>query len=266
MEVNGLKVKNKLFTKLSDITEFFNKHFSTIGFKLGQIFGRAIDADQFPLKTTESFRLTLVTDQFVYEQLLHLKPNKAIGLDKISSRLLKDGAEIIAPILAKIINCSFNLKSLPQSWKSAKVIALFKNSSTDDCNNYRPISILPTVSKIMERAAYTQLYNYLHVHNLLHMKQFGFRRKRSTSTALLQFADDILGNMENGQVTGVVYLDLKKAFDTVNHRILILKLRAMGVDDSSLVWFKSYLNNRQHRTVVGNAMSSPVCKHRSSTR
>ena len=81
---------------------------------------------------------------------------------------------------------------------------------------------MPTVSKIIERAAYTQLYNYLQVHNLLHMKQFGFRRIRSTSTALLQFADDILGNLENGQVTGVVYLDLKMAFDTVNHRILIL--------------------------------------------
>ena len=109
----------------------------------------------------------------------------------------------------------------------------------------------------MESAAYTQLYNYLHVHNLLHMKQFGFRRKRSTSTALVQFADDILGNMENGQVTGFVYLDLKRAFDTVNHRILILKLHAMGVDDSSLVWFKSYVNNCQRRTVMGNAMSSP---------
>ncbi len=78
----------------------------------------------------------------------------------------------------------------------------------------------------------------------------------STSSALLQFTDDILGNMENGQVTGVVYLDLKKAFDTVNHRILILKLRAMGADDSSIRRFKSYLNNRNMRTVVGNAMSS----------
>jgi potassium voltage-gated channel Eag-related subfamily H protein 8 len=153
MEVGGLKVKNKLFTKLSDISEIFNKHFSTIGYKLGQIFGRVIDADQFPLKTTETFRLTPVTEKFVYDQLLQLKPNKAIVLDKISSRLLKDGAEVIAPILAKIMNFSFNSTSFPQSWKSAKVMALFKNGSTDDCNNYRRISILPTISKIIERAA-----------------------------------------------------------------------------------------------------------------
>jgi hypothetical protein len=85
MEVGGLKVKNKLFTKLSDISEIFNKHFSRIGYKLGQIFGKVIDADQFPLKTTETFRLTPVTEKFVYDQLLQLKLNKAIGLDKISS-------------------------------------------------------------------------------------------------------------------------------------------------------------------------------------
>jgi hypothetical protein len=112
---SGLKVKNKLFTKLSDISEIFNKHFSTISYKLGQIFGRVIDADQFPLKTTETFCLTPVTEKFVYDQLLQLKPNKAIGLGKISSRLLKDGAEVIAPILAKIMNCSFNSESFPQN-------------------------------------------------------------------------------------------------------------------------------------------------------
>ncbi|CAB4025468.1 Hypothetical predicted protein [Paramuricea clavata] len=105
---------------------------------------------KFPLKTTETFRLTPVTEKFVY---LQLKPNKAIGLDKIRSRLLKDGAEVIAPILTKIMNCSFNSKYFPQSWKSSKVMTLFKKGSTDDCNNYRPISILPTISKITKHAA-----------------------------------------------------------------------------------------------------------------
>ena len=257
VEVQALKVKNRLFTKLTDIVEIFNKHFSTVGCKLGQRFSRVVDVEQFPLKTNARFSLTPVSERFVYEQMLHLKPNKAIGLDKISSRLLKDGAEVIAPILTKIINCSFNQKTFPQYWKSAKVMALFKSSDSDDCNNYRPISILPTISKIVERAAHMQLYNYLDDNSLLYMRQFGFRRKRSTSSALLQFTDDILGNMEHGQVTGVVFLDLKKAFDTVNHRVLILKLRALGVDDFSFTWFKSYLSNRTQRTVMGNAISSP---------
>ena len=141
--------------------------------------------------------------------------------------------------------------------ESAKVMALFKNSDADNCDNYRPISVLPTVSKIVERAAHIQLYNHLDSNGLLHVKQFGFRRKRSTSSALLQFSDDILQNMEDGLVTGVVFLDLKKAFDTVNHRVLLFKLRALGVDDSAAAWFKSYLTNRCQRTVMGSTVSTP---------
>ena len=191
-----------------------------------------------------------VSENFVRDQLRQLKPNKAIGLDKVCSRLLTDSADVIAPVLTNIINCSFRNKSFPQSCKSAKVVALFKNSDADNCDNYRPISILPTVSKIVERAAHIQLYNYLDSNGLLHVKQFGFRRKRSTSSAQLHFSDDILQNMEDGLVTGVAFLDVKKAFDTVNHRVLLLKLRAFGVDDSAAAWFKSYLTNRCQRTVM----------------
>ena len=136
-------------------------------------------------------------------------------------------------------------------------MALFKNSAAENCYNYRPISVLPTVGKIMERAAHIQLYEHLDTNGPLHMKQFGFRRKRSTASALLQFSDDVLQNMENGLVTGVVFLDLKNAFDMVNHRILLLKLRALGVDDSAAAWFKSYLTNRCQRTVMGSTVSSP---------
>ena len=256
-EVQALKVKHKVFTKPSDIVEIFNKHFSTIGQKLGQCFGRNVDVDRFPLKTEANFSLNPVSENFVRDQLRQLKPNKATGLDKVSSRLLKDSADVIAPVLTNIINCSFRNKSFPQSWKSAKVMALFKNSDADNCDNYRPISVLPTVSKIVERAAHIQLYNHLDSNGLLHVKQFGFRRKRSTSSALLQFSDDILQNMEDGLVTGVVFLDLKKAFDTVNHRVLLLKLRALGVDDSAVAWLKIYLTNRCQRTVMGSTVSTP---------
>ena len=155
-DVQAIKFKRKLFTKLVDIVEIFNKHFSTIGHKLGQAFSKTTDAAIITSRTDSRFSLVTVSERFVCDQLLRLKPNKAIGLDKISARLLKDGASVIAPIIRNIINLSFESGHFPSSWKSAKVTALFKSGEATDCNNYRPISVLPTISKIVERAAHTQ--------------------------------------------------------------------------------------------------------------
>lgn len=138
-----------------------------------------------------------MTVPFVLEQLKCLKPNKAVGLDHISSMLLKDGAEVVAPVLMYIINLSLSSGHFPENWKLVKITALYKNSrKMDNCNNYRPISVLPTVSKIVERAVHSQLYEYLTTNNLLYIKQYGFRRKRSTASALLKFTDEILNNMD----------------------------------------------------------------------
>ncbi|PFX13649.1 putative RNA-directed DNA polymerase from transposon BS [Stylophora pistillata] len=112
------------------------------------------------------------------------------------------------------------------------------------------------ISKIVEHAVHSQLYGYLTTNNLLYIKQSGFRRKRSTASALLKVRDEILNNMDQGEVMGAVFLDLKKAFDTVNHRILLLKLQSLGVDVLSIPWFKSYLENRGCQTSIGNSISS----------
>ena len=173
-----------------------------------------------------------------------MKANKAIGLDKISARLLRDAAGIIAPPLTYIVNSSLKLGKFPSHWKCARVTALFKQGDRTNTDNYRPISVLPTVSKVIERAAHTQLYAFLESHQLLVRNQFGFRRGRSTPLALTQFTDEMSH-----------LLDLKKAFDTVDHTILIHKLKALGVSGTSLAWFQSYLTSRFQRTTIGQATS-----------
>ena len=170
----------------------------------------------FESKTDAQFSLLSVSENFVMTELRKLKTNKAIGLDKISAKLLKDASEVIAPIIQKLINMSITQCCFPNLWKSAKVTALFKSGDATNCDNYRPISILPTVSKILERTVKSQLYSYLEENSLLYTQQSGFRSKTSTSTVFLQLTDTLLHNMDKRQVTGVVYLDLKKAFDTVN--------------------------------------------------
>ena len=204
------------------------------------------------------FHLDNVNVNFVHNALKSLKSNKAVGLDKLSVRSLKDASDVIAPILTGLINKSFTVGVFPGVWKCAKVTALFKDGDKSLKDNYRPISILPTISKIIERSAHIQLSSFLEENRLLSQSQFGFRLKRSTSTALIAFTDQVLESMDKGCVTGTVFLDLRKAFDTVDHLLLINKLKSLGVAGKSLEWFRSYLSGRVQQSMCVNALSPPA--------
>ena len=161
------------------------------------------------------------------KELKSLRVNKGAGLDNIPPRLLKAAADIIAPTLTYIFNLSLSKGVFPQDFKVAKVSPLFKSGSRDQVENYRPISVLPIVAKVFEKEVNNQLYKYPMDNNLLHPSQHGFRRKRSTQTALIKVVDNWLTNIDKGQVTAVVFLDLAKAFDTVKHNILVRKLETL---------------------------------------
>ena len=194
-----------------------------------------------------------MSHKFILSQLSGLKVNKSTGLDGIPPRILKDGAEFLAGPVGHIVNFSILSEAVPSSFKDARVLPLFKKGSRLDPSNYRPVSILNVLSKILERAVHGQLVRYLEGGDLLSESQSGFRHGYSTDTCILGLTDYIRGEISKGRLVGMVLLDLQKAFDCVDHELLLLKLKGMGVKCTD--WFRSYLTGRRQCTVVGGVSS-----------
>ena len=182
--------------------------------------------------------------------------SKATGTDSIGPRLLQLAAPYIADDITFICNHSINSSTFPYKWKEAKVSPLYKNGPQDDVNNYRPISILPVLSKVIETHVHDCLYGYLHEDNLLHNTQSGFRTQHSCETALVHMIDSWLNALDCGKMVGVVLVDFKKVFDQVDHQILLSKLKLYGIDNECLMWFNSYLTHSQQQVSDNNSKSS----------
>ena len=177
----------------------------------------------------------------VYMLLSRINERKAPGLDNIPNKLIKIAAEIISPSLTEIFARSISTGIFPSEWKTARVSPIFKKGKKNDPNNYRPISVIPAVAKIFEKVIFEQLYNYFNINRLLTHCQSGFRSLHSTLTALLEATSNWSVNIDSGLLNGVIFIDLKKAFDTIDHDILLRRL--YDVDQSSLKWFQSYQPN-----------------------
>ena len=161
----------------------------------------------------------------IVKLLNKLNKSKGAGLDKLSSRLIRECADLISPYISTIFNCCLTTGIFPDDWKLAKAVTpIFKQGDRSDMNNYGPISVISGIAKVFERIIYNQLSSYLSENNILSQYQSGFRSFHSTMTALLEATDNWAFNIDRGYVNAVVFLDLKKAFDTVDHPILLSKL------------------------------------------
>ena len=177
---------------------------------------------------------------------------KSTGLDCIGPRLLKIGSTVLSPSITFIINKSITSGVFPSIWKHAKVKPLYKSGAKDELNNYRPISILPTLSKIIEKWVHMKLINH---HQLLNQKQSGFRSGHSTESALLHMTDTWLQAINDGNIVGCVLVDFRKAFDLVDHKLLLQKLKQYKINKLSLSWFESYLSHRTQQVNINTNQS-----------
>ena len=249
--VDYLQINNKKYSTGKEITNQFAKYFSSIGKK-------------FAMKTEPS-KVTLtdylnkmpsnpntmffkpVSVEEVSKVINSLKPKNSSGYDGISNKLLKSLHPVILEAFTEIINRSLKEGCFPSDMKRSDTIPLHKSKEKHYTTNYRPISLLLTLSKVLEKVVYTRTIQFLGYNNIIYNSQYGFREKHSCTDAVMELTTEILKSKENNLYTMSVFLDLSKAFDTLDPIILLNKLDLYGIRGTVYNWFESYLTNRQLR-------------------
>ena len=220
---------NRRYTKSEDIAAKLNEYFSSISEIFKDTDSEQLDTDLNKLKpffdskvpNNTYFKIPVITSEQVCRIISTLDSSNSISLDGIGPRIIKLIDHILSPSIAALINKSIFTGRFPDQFKLAKVFPTHKTGSKSDPANYRPISILPTISKIFERHVNKHLMAYLNKYGLIHETQSGFRQKHSCQTALVKLVDQWMSCIDKGDIIGSLFLDFRKAFVFVNHNILI---------------------------------------------
>lgn len=205
--------------------------------------------------TRDEFHFHPVSYREVREVVQSFPSNKAPGHDKVSMAVIKDALPCILPTLTEIVNRSLMSSVFPSRWKESEVIPLLKEGDPEIANNNRPISLLPAASKVCERIALNQLSAYMGEEKRLTDHQSGNKKLHSTETINILISDTVLESMDRKEITALVLLDLSKAFDSIDHSLLLTKLRSLGVSSSAADWFNSYLTGRSQNVRIGSTLS-----------
>mgnify|MGYP001950330936 CR=1 FL=1 len=256
--INKIIINNETYENPKDISNKFNNYFTNIGKTVAD----SVESHDFNdhknylnhLNQQNSFFFRPILPTEISTIIKSLK-NKSNNINKTPMKLFKVISNLISVPLANIINKSLETGNFPDSLKLARVTPIHKEDQKTDINNYRPISVLPPISKIFEKVVYNQLYKYFELNSLLIENQFGFRARKSTTHAILNLMQYLYKNLDKGNIIFSIFLDFRKAFDTVDHQILISKLQSYGIRGQALDWFQSYLSNRKQYVNVNDVNS-----------
>ena len=238
------------------IANRFNNFFVNVGESLANEIPSTdrCPSEYIKYEISEKFYASAVTEDEICKIICNFK-DSAAGWDDLRPHIMKLIQNCIKSPLAHICNRSFMTGIFPSELKIANVVPIFKSGDDMVFSNYRPVSVLPVLSKILERLMYNRLILYINCHGLLYEYQFGFQKGKSTHMALITLIDKITEALDQGELVIGIFLDFSKAFDSVDHDILLQKLELYGVQDIALKWFDSYLSNRLQYVTYNNVKS-----------
>ena len=249
-----LKIENLLVNDPKKISNHFGEYFSTVGENYANKISSPKNNVDYYLRKINRNNKTIFMEPTTQGEILktinNLPSKKSSGYDGISNVVLKDIAPIIIAPLTTLFNMSLTQGVFPDCMKLAEIIALYKSKDRELCNNYRPISLLITISKILEKIVYKRVYRFLNSTNQIYDKQYGFRSKHSCENAVSDLVGELVKNIQDKKYTVTLFLDLSKAFDTLEHNVIFNKMEKYGIRGTALNWFKSYLCNRHQRVRI----------------
>lgn len=243
-------------TVVNEMNEFFNN----IGIQLSNTISTTIQSQSFDNNNTTTRLIDFTVfeptnKQEILNIISKLDTACARGWDNVSPNMVHTNTDKISESLSDSINKSFIHNTFPDKLKIARITPIYKSGDKTDISNYRPISVLPIYSKIYERSMYTRLQSYVRINNILNCNQFGFLEQSNTLSATLNLTETIYTHLEAKKRTACIFIDLMKAFDCVDHKILIQKLEKYGILGNSLELLKNYLKNRKQYVYLNNKKS-----------
>jgi len=258
INIPKLSINNVDVTDPKQICNSLNSYFCAVGSNLASKI--TTTQKEFKQYLGKQILSSMVCEPVTRSEIINIvhafKDGKSPGPDNIGPKLLKSILNDLTDPLVYICNLSFTTGCVPDSLKIAKVIPIFKKGDVANPGNYRPISLLSIFHKLLEKLMFKRVYSFFHKFTVLYQYQFGFRQYHSTSLALIELCDNLYSHLDQHEVVIGMYFDLQKAFDTVDHRILLEKLYNYGIRGIVHDWFRNYLSNRRQFVAINNIDSN----------